>query len=30
MTHEHHASDHIEAEMDAALRTKALEALLVE
>jgi len=30
MTHEHHASEHIEAEMDAALRTKALEALLVE
>lgn len=30
MTHEHEASDHIEAEMDAALRTKALEALLVE
>ncbi len=30
MTQEHHASDHIEAEMDAALRTKALEALLVE
>ena len=30
MTHEHDASDHIEAEMDAALRTKALEALLVE
>jgi nitrile hydratase len=30
MTHEHHASDHIEAEVDAALRTKALEALLIE
>jgi len=30
MTHEHHDSDHIEAEMDAALRTRVLEALLVE
>jgi nitrile hydratase len=30
MTQEHHASDHIEAEIDAALRTKALEALLIE
>lgn len=30
MSLEHHASDHIEAEMDAALRTKALEALLIE
>lgn len=30
MTQEHPASDHIEAEIDAALRTKALEALLVE
>jgi nitrile hydratase len=30
MNHEHHAGDHIEAEMDAALRAKALEALLVE
>jgi len=30
MTQEHHGSDHIEAEIDAALRTRALEALLVE
>ena len=30
MTQEHPGSDHIEAEIDAALRTKALEALLVE
>ena len=30
MPHEHHGSEHIQAEIDAALRTKALEALLVE
>jgi nitrile hydratase len=30
MTHSHPISDHVEAEVDAALRTKALEALLVE
>ena len=30
MTHGHHEHDHIGAEIDAALRTKALEALLVE
>ncbi len=30
MAHSHAAHDHIEAEVDAALRTKALEALLVE
>lgn len=30
MTREQHGSDHIQAEIDAALRTKALETLLVE
>lgn len=30
MTWEHHGSEHIQAEIDAALRTKALETLLVE
>ena len=30
MPHEHYGSEHIQAEIDAALRTKALEALLVE
>jgi hypothetical protein len=30
MPHEHHGSEHIQAEIDAALRTKALETLLVE
>ena len=30
MPHEHHESEHIQAELDAALRTKALETLLVE
>ena len=30
MPHEHHGSEHIQAEIDAAVRTKALEALLVE
>jgi nitrile hydratase len=30
MTQEQHGSDHVQAEIDVALRTKALEALLVE